>query len=603
MIINIMIGIVPILIIFIIFFAVNRHQARIQVEEKLTELIDQFNLYLERDTSRLRVLSYLITMQYPLSEETNETWNFDAITTLRWDLKIYEVFLSTNLVRREIQYWKDDFHYLTDTETATYIWKYLNKPMNTSYFTMSFPDVISNVVAVRNCAIISDPRTEEKIGFAAIVTPINHQYLYELPFLENEFEYVIITEEGMVFSETLLQTNLVISALRKEIEKGSHKPFIVADFGEIGKYYFKKDILYTTMEKYSNRMQQKTIAEIGILYDYATINSNLRHYQNIALPVTLACMIIIIIISYFISKSITEPILDLKRNVEIFEKRMDPIPQPEEAIDEIGQLYQSVGKMTYTIIDKTRQLEERDKLIARDLRMAGEIQVSLLPEPIPVWHHIKVVTRYFPLFDVGGDFYDIFHLPHKKYGVMIADASGHGMPAALYTVLAKRAFYKASTLSSSPKEILTHVNNELMEVESTGHYLSGVFFSFSEKGKVVYSNAGHPPTILIKKTGECVLLEDEGTYLGAMDFAGDTFTDSEINFKKGDKILMYTDCLYESVNHLNQPYGSDRLLNVISRFYELSINELIGEIMKDFHFFVGETDIRDDLTIVGIEHI
>ncbi|MFP4363829.1 MAG: SpoIIE family protein phosphatase [Spirochaetia bacterium] len=257
---------------------------------------------------------------------------------------------------------------------------------------------------------------------------------------------------------------------------------------------------------------------------------------------------------------------------------------------------------TKELNDALTKIQLRDKQLMFEMRMAGEIQVSLLPKPIPRWNGVHSAAKYQPLRSVSGDFFDAYIMPGNKFGVVIADVSGHGMPAALITIMAKRFFTIASGKFSRISEIFRFVNTELCQILQTEHYMTAFMIIFNGDGTIQYGNAGHTRSIMVnKEKGSIKLLNTGGTFIGAMEEANDSYEDKSMAMKKGDKLLLYTDCLTEAANPAGEMYEDYRLIESVKKHFDKEVNSFVNSIYKELLQFTDEKPFVDDLTIIGLE--
>lgn len=274
-------------------------------------------------------------------------------------------------------------------------------------------------------------------------------------------------------------------------------------------------------------------------------------------------------------------------------------------ITEIEILNETLEKK---VIDRTAKLDLslqkiiiKDEKIEQEMVMAGKVQQALLPSRLPNWS-VQTSVRYWPLRQVSGDFYDLIETSDGSYVLLIADVSGHGMPAALHAILSKKAFFNAIKEESSLASVYRVVNKEMLKIE-TGHYLTAFMVKFDPKNKkLIYANAGHPYGILLsKKSKKIKLLDTSGTILGIRDDADLMFKESSLDFQPGDRVLLYTDCLVEHTNSEGEQFGQKRLLETLKKYFYKDMETMIDLTMQDFHAFVEGSENKDDMTILGME--
>ncbi len=266
-------------------------------------------------------------------------------------------------------------------------------------------------------------------------------------------------------------------------------------------------------------------------------------------------------------------------------------------------LEQKVLTRTAELNEALKVIQIKDDKIQKELKIAGNVQKTLLPKKLPDWKQFRLCIKYQPLREVSGDFYELFDFSDGGHGVIIADASGHGMPAAIYTILAKSALYKRYLKDTSPSEIFKKTNEELCEV-GTGQYFTAFMVKLTDDDQLIYANAGHTKAIVLNKELKRIKqLDTPGTFIGAMIDADSSYQDASLKFKSGDKVILFTDALEEGTNSENEEYGEMRILNSVKNHFFEDIDTLIESVMTEYFDFIKSAERKDDLTVIGIEHL
>ncbi|TGL86922.1 serine/threonine protein phosphatase [Leptospira congkakensis] len=247
-----------------------------------------------------------------------------------------------------------------------------------------------------------------------------------------------------------------------------------------------------------------------------------------------------------------------------------------------------------------QELEKKQLSMAKDLRLAKNIQKGLIPEIIPDWNGIQFWTGFTPMQEVSGDYYDYFPYNMDKLGVAVCDVSGHGVPAAFITALSKLLF--SNYKKPKPSETFKLINRELLDLVKQQGYTTCVYVLIHDDYKVLYSIAGHPRPILFRaKTNKTEICEGDGTFLGMFPDAGETFSDFQIQLEPGDKLFLYTDGLTEAENDKGKAFGEDKLIEIIESCAEKSIQETVETILSIHKEFTMGTDPMDDITLLGLQ--
>jgi serine phosphatase RsbU (regulator of sigma subunit) len=284
-----------------------------------------------------------------------------------------------------------------------------------------------------------------------------------------------------------------------------------------------------------------------------------------------------------------------------------------------------IGKITYinldAVLEKSRELylENRDleaavevlsslrndlmvkqKAISKDLKMARNIQRGIIPQHIPDWKGLQFAFSFLPMQEVSGDYYDYFNYGSNKIGIMLSDVSGHGVPAAFITAISKLLFtnYKLD----SPSEIFANANRELMGLVKQQGYLTCFYGIIDSSYKMTYCIAGHPRPILLRHaTGDVVVLEGEGTFLGMFADADKYYKDYTVQLEPGDKLFVYTDGILEGQSDEGVPFQQENLIKQIKRTKDMDVKSSVNLIMKEFDNFCMGTDQGDDITLLALE--
>ena len=239
-----------------------------------------------------------------------------------------------------------------------------------------------------------------------------------------------------------------------------------------------------------------------------------------------------------------------------------------------------------------------------ELNMATEIQEGMLPSIFPPFPDRKEFDLYAsmdPAREVGGDFYDFFMIDDDHLGVVIADVSGKGVPAALFMMISKTIVQNNAELGISPAEVLTKANDSLCAQNKMQMFVTAwIGILELSTGKMKCSNAGHEyPAIC--RDGKFELLKDKhGLVLAGME--GARYTDYEIQLNKGDKIFVYTDGVPEATNAEEVLFGTDRMLEALNTNVEADPEEVLKNVKTSVDQFVGIAEQFDDLTMLCLEY-
>ncbi len=246
-------------------------------------------------------------------------------------------------------------------------------------------------------------------------------------------------------------------------------------------------------------------------------------------------------------------------------------------------------------------VEEQKNRLQNDLKLAKKIQESIIKIP-EFKDDITVASRYIAMEGVGGDLFDVRQICDNKYSLMISDVSGHGVPAALITSLAKTSFINHTTKEKSTAKICSEINTDLIElIGNTNHYLTAFFCILDVNDMCLhYTNCGHQlPVLYQSKTGTLKTLDSNGYYLGLLDV--NEYETKKIKVNYNDKILFFTDGITEGRNDQNEMYSVEKLHETFKKAARMSPDEIIIELFNDFYSFCGEENPNDDIAVMVIQ--
>jgi steroid delta-isomerase-like uncharacterized protein len=249
---------------------------------------------------------------------------------------------------------------------------------------------------------------------------------------------------------------------------------------------------------------------------------------------------------------------------------------------------------------RVAEAKERAR-IEQELRVARSIQQASLPKEVPSLEGWQITPYYQPAREVGGDFYDFFELEDGRVGVVVGDATGKGVPAALvvtatYSML--RAVAQALG-SFSPGEVLAQVNETLLARIPSNMFVTCFYAILDPKsGSLSYANAGHDLPYLRGRGGDAEELRARGMPLGLM--SGMSYEEGEASLREEDSVLFYSDGLVEAHDPKGEMFGFPRLRALVAEHVE---ERQLGDfLMEEIHSFVGEGwEQEDDITLLTLK--
>jgi len=257
-----------------------------------------------------------------------------------------------------------------------------------------------------------------------------------------------------------------------------------------------------------------------------------------------------------------------------------------------------LGTLGYVAAKSTLQRDRQLKEIQKELEVAHRIQLSILPGEFPPSKNFRVAARYMPMTSVAGDLYDYIVTDDYQVGLLIADVSGHGVPAALIASMVKLAAASQRAFAADPCWFLSGMNSALLGNTQNQFVTAAYVYLNSESGELRYSAAGHPPLLLVRNG--CVTdIEENGLMLAAFDFA--SYSTAVHKLETDDRIVMYTDGVVEACNVAGDFFGHDALCDLLTRTRELSPAMAADSIISSVRQWSGKQD--DDLTILICDYI
>jgi phosphoserine phosphatase RsbU/P len=280
-----------------------------------------------------------------------------------------------------------------------------------------------------------------------------------------------------------------------------------------------------------------------------------------------------------------------------------------ESKDQLGELAESFNQMTGSIENLLQTAAEKKRL-EEELRIARQIQMSLLPRGPLDFPGISVTALCVPAREVGGDYYDFFPVGDRRLGVLIADVSGKGTSAALYMAELKGLMLSLSQIHQSPRQLLLEVNRILSNNLDTRSFITMTYAVIDLNERILtFARAGHTPLIYLSGNGESAgaqVLAPSGLVVGlripgALEKFADLLEEDSIPLGTGDVLVFYTDGITEAMNTDSDLFGDVRLGGLIAEHGHLDTGDLRERILREIEAFVGVADQHDDMTMILIK--
>ncbi len=248
------------------------------------------------------------------------------------------------------------------------------------------------------------------------------------------------------------------------------------------------------------------------------------------------------------------------------------------------------------------------ELIQNDLQVAGEIQQAILPRIFPpfpdVENNVDIFASMRPAKDVGGDFYDFFRIDEDRFGFVVADVSGKGVPAALFMAVS-RTLIRATGLQGVKSSECIGYANKLLCNESIDCMFVTVFYGIYNlrTGEIDYTNAGHNPPYILHHDNkvEVMPIVNKNVVIGIMD--NFKYESASMILEVGDTLILYTDGVTEAFNEEKQQFTEANLEKTLNSVPGAGSQEIIEAIMEDVKDFTGNEPQSDDITVLTIKRL
>lgn len=245
---------------------------------------------------------------------------------------------------------------------------------------------------------------------------------------------------------------------------------------------------------------------------------------------------------------------------------------------------------------------EGKKLMEHELAIASDIQENLMPSKIPQVPGYEITAYYKPCLDVGGDYYDFIEIDKEHLGLLVADVSGKGVPGALVMVATRAYTRSVASKTSNPREVVTRVNALLHSDIPRGMFVTMFYSVLNLTTHSLHCvSVGHNPLVFYRAaTQSCHVVNPNGIALGIDrgPIFERTLKDQTLPISPGDRFVIYTDGLVETMDKDQQLYGNQRFFRKVKETAALESSEMINLIVKNVEEFQGNATTHDDTTII-----
>lgn len=375
---------------------------------------------------------------------------------------------------------------------------------------------------------------------------------------------------------------------------------------------------YNTTAAYPVVQNGETVAFVCVEIPVSTLEADIKQFlTEVVTAAGITATILLVLGIVFLVYTMIRPIVLIASEAEIFVQNNNIISDKLDRIktrDEIQLLSQNLLKMEIGIneyIDNLTKVTAEKERIGAELNVATQIQADMLPSIFPAFPGRKEFDIYAtmtPAKEVGGDFYDFFLIDEDHLGIVMADVSGKGVPAALFMVIAKTLIKNRAQIINtggqtySPAEILGFVNDQLCEGNEAELFVT-VWLGILEisTGNGMEANAGHEHPAIRRADGQYELIKTKHSPAVAT-MEGMRFRENEFHLNPGDSLFVYTDGVAEATNSSDELFGTDRMLAALNEDPDATPARLLETVKTRIDAFVAETPQFDDITMLCLQY-
>ena len=272
-------------------------------------------------------------------------------------------------------------------------------------------------------------------------------------------------------------------------------------------------------------------------------------------------------------------------NVATFRDLTEKNRQLQEAFDELKAAQE-------LLIEKER--------LERELKVAADIQMSILPDVLPAHPRYDFGGRILPARQVGGDFYDVFELSDNKLGVLIGDVADKGVPSAIFMARAHALIIAEADRASTPGEVLMMANKHITRFEKSRQFVTALYGVLdAETGEFSYARAGHEPPLLLDPQGEVHRLPHKpGMALGLWENI--MLDENTIQIHRGSLLVMFTDGMTDCRNPLGESFGLDRIKKTVAGLQNVSAQSGCDQLLESLLNYQDGSKQDDDVTLLAV---
>ncbi len=279
----------------------------------------------------------------------------------------------------------------------------------------------------------------------------------------------------------------------------------------------------------------------------------------------------------------------------------DFVTKPIDFEDLTTTLEKALEEVRY--LKMAAEIKEELNTVRKDLLVAQDVQQSIIPNDFKIFPEAspyQLYARMIPAKEVGGDFYDFFKIDENKIGIVIADVSGKGMPAALFMAISRTLVKAVASKGESPASCLSQVNDLLSQDNPRSMFVTLIYGVLDVgTGQFEYCNAGHNPPFIVTGNGNAGYLETkQNVALGIVEGFG--YASNKIELNKHDLLFFYTDGISEAINKNHSEFSVRKIKEFLARSNSLPLTKLIDQLIVEVRHFSEGVQQSDDITALAV---
>ena len=356
----------------------------------------------------------------------------------------------------------------------------------------------------------------------------------------------------------------------------------------------------------------------AMLRQYDEINNNatgaytrnLQHSAQTSLLLTSVLTCLAITSALVLASRVVKPLEHMTRRLNSLSEsdqlfRMEDEYRTGDEIEILAETFASLSERTLDYIGQITHITAEKERISTELALATRIQADMLPHIYPAFPdrpEFDIYATMTPAKEVGGDFYDFFLIDDTHLGIVMADVSGKGVPAALFMMISKILVQNNAMAGRGPAWVLKTVNDQICSNNREEMFVTvwlGILDTAT--GKITAANAGHEYPVIMQADGRFNLVKDKhGFVVGGLN--GVQYKEYELTLAPGSKLFLYTDGVPEANNDRNEMFGSERMLAALNQDPDVSPEQILHNVRAAVDAFAGDAEQFDDLTMLCLEY-